>query len=113
MQARGTNGRVTTTCHSKEADESSIGSGGELDRGADGQPPDASADVLRRARKLAFDRIPSLPEMPPALVVDGDRDTRPDEAAQLDGVLCGHGVADRPSDGELHASQVQDGYVDL
>jgi transcriptional regulator GlxA family with amidase domain len=45
------------------------------------QPADAAADVLRSARELAFDRVAPLTEVPPALVVDRDRDARTHDAA--------------------------------
>jgi hypothetical protein len=38
--------------------------------------------------------------------------TWPDGAAQLDGVLSRHAVANRPRNGELHASQVKNGGAD-
>ena len=48
-----------------------------------------------RGRERALDRLPALAEVLPALVVDRDRGARPHEAAQLDGVLGGHRVAQR------------------
>jgi transcriptional regulator GlxA family with amidase domain len=45
------------------------------------QPEEAATDVLRSARELAFDRVAPLPEMPPALVVDGDGEARAEDAA--------------------------------
>jgi transcriptional regulator GlxA family with amidase domain len=45
------------------------------------QPDEAATDVLRSARELAFDRVAPLAEVPPALVMDGDHDTRADDAA--------------------------------
>jgi transcriptional regulator GlxA family with amidase domain len=45
------------------------------------QPQEAATDVLRSARELAFDRIAPLAEVPPALVVDGDREAWANGAA--------------------------------
>jgi transcriptional regulator GlxA family with amidase domain len=50
-------------------------------RATDREPADAAADVLRSVRELAFDRVPPLAEVPPALVVDGDDDARAHDAA--------------------------------
>jgi transcriptional regulator GlxA family with amidase domain len=50
-------------------------------RTPDREPADAAADVLRSVRQLAFDRVTPLAEVPPPLVVDGDHDTRADDAA--------------------------------
>jgi hypothetical protein len=46
-------------------------SGGELDRGADGQPAKAPPNVLRRSRELAFDGVAPFLEVLPAFVVTG------------------------------------------
>jgi transcriptional regulator GlxA family with amidase domain len=45
------------------------------------EPADAAADVLRSAREIAFDGVPSLAEVAPPLVVDRDHDARADDAA--------------------------------
>jgi transcriptional regulator GlxA family with amidase domain len=45
------------------------------------QPEEAATDVLRSARELAFDRVAPLTEVPPALVVNRDREPRAEDAA--------------------------------
>jgi transcriptional regulator GlxA family with amidase domain len=45
------------------------------------QPEEAATDVLRSARELAFDRVAPLTKVPPAFVVDRDREARADDAA--------------------------------
>jgi hypothetical protein len=52
-------------------------------------------------------------EVGPAFVVDGDDGAGADQLARLDGLPGVHAVAHRPGDREAHASQVEQGGVDL
>ena len=74
---------------------------------------EAPADVGWRLRELSHDGGSVLVEVGPALVVDRDGGAGPDQPAQLDGLLGGHGVADRPGDRKAYASQVEQGGVHL
>src|SRR5215204_5886410 len=77
----------------------------QVDADADGEPAEGPADLLRRARELALDGLPSLPEVPPPLVVDREGRSRANEAAQLHGLPGGHGVPKRPGHREPHAAE--------
>jgi hypothetical protein len=76
-------------------------------------PLDATADILRRLRELALDRLSALPEVLPAFVVDWNSGARVDEAAHLDGAAGRHRVAQGSRDRELHAPEMQERGVDL
>jgi hypothetical protein len=51
----------------------------DLDALADRDPAEAAPDVLRRAGERALDPLAPVAEVPPALVVDRDRDARAHE----------------------------------
>jgi hypothetical protein len=59
--------------------------------------------------KLMLDRLASLTEVPPALVVDRDCWTRPHEGAELHRVFGGHRVAHGARDGELDTAEMEEG----
>src|SRR3954454_11744721 len=71
-----------------------------VDRLAERQPAEPVANVGGRARGLALDRLPTLLEVRPPLVVDRNRRPGTQLRAERDGVARGHRVPQRPSDGE-------------
>src|SRR6266498_2933340 len=85
---------------------------GEFHLDAERQPTNASPYVLWRTRELALDRLSALPEVLPALAMDGDGGARVDESAQLDSVLGGHRVADGTGDRKADTAEVQECGVD-
>src|SRR4051812_6942463 len=89
------------------------GSCGDLHFGAERQPADTVADVVGRGREGPLDRLSSLPEVLPALVVDRDGGVRAEEFAQLDGVLGRHRVAQGARHRELDAAEVQERGADV
>ena len=73
---------------------------------AKGRPPP-------RTPEHVLDRVTTLAEVRPALIVDGNRDAWSEEAAEFDTFVDGHRVAQRPGHREPHAAQVEDGDVDI
>src|SRR4051794_21686962 len=79
---------------------------GEVEWSAELEPADAALEGIRCAPEFALDRGPALLEVGPALVVDGDQRAWAQNSGEFDGVACGHRVAQRSGDGELHATEV-------
>ena len=66
----------------------------------------------RRGIEHAARLLAGLAEVLPALVVDRHDRAGVEQLAQLDGVLCGHRVAQRAGDGEAHSAHVHDRSAD-
>ena len=83
----------------------------DLDRPAEGHPPEEIPDLGGRARELALDVRAALVEVPPALVVDRDHHARAQAGAQGHRLARGHRVVHRAGHGEAHRPQVEQGDV--
>ena len=93
--------------HSEEA------LGSQLDLSADRQPADCPTELVRGAGERLLDLGAPLAEVLPALVVHGDDRARPDQTAELDGLLGRERVVHGPCDREADCADVEEHRIHL